>query len=494
MKFTNINQLSSNPFLSQHSLSQRMWWTSLVGIMLLAALIAFSGISIPPIEAHEAFVLLAAQGMYDHKDWIVPWFNGEPHLTKPPLSYWLTAFFAWLNGSLDNIQPWHARVPSAFAGVGLVFLTAISGKKLFEPAVGLMGAVVAASSVGFFNYTHSARPEMLYAFLCSAALAIFIHIRLMPIGHIKAKLGANLIWVVFGLATLTKGPQLPVMILLVFLFDCRRRSLTLKQSMTMLQPLSGGVILMAVTLPWWWLLHHRLGGAGIAGTQLSGSLLTIHLLKALDPYYLYRPLQLLLPWLIFLPAIAYLPWRRKLPEQLWLLIMTILLPALILSFGPQKRWYYMLPALMPMALLLAAGMMELFRRNASKPWARYIHLAVLVPALAFVVMGNTSKVWSESRFSQQELALVASKQVQAGYPLVAWGVTPAIYVYYTKHPVEHVHSLSELLDVIKKSQHQTIALLLDTKDIGSLPADLKFQVLKQSESKEDDPVSLLKIN
>jgi len=490
-----MRENETNTFLMR-DLSPTFWRWSLVLVVVLAAAVALGGIALPPIEAHEVFVLTAAQGMHEHNDWVVPWFNGEYHLTKPPLSYWLTAFSAWASGGIDHIQPWHGRLPSALAGVGLALLTALSGRKLFDAASGLLAALVLASSVGFFYYTHSARPEMLYAFLCAAAFTAYVYARQMSPGHPAQKISSHLIWLAFGLATLTKGPHLPAIFLVAFAIDCRLRGLNLRQSFTLLQPVSGLILLLAIALPWWWLLQHRLGSSGISGTQLSGSLLTLHILQALSPYYLYRPLQLLLPWLLFLPALACLPWREKTQSgTLPLLSLTVVLCALVLSFGPQKRWYYMMPALMPMCLLLAAGMMEFFRRHSDKwRWSGYLHWLLLLPIAGFIVVGNTALPWSENRFSQHRLALAARDQVAAGRPLIAWEVTPEIYVYYTHSTVAHVGSLAELLALLDKTPGKPYSLLLQTDDIKKLPPALKPRLLQQLRGGEDNPVSLLQIN
>ena len=37
--------------------------------------------------------------MAERADWLVPYFNGEPRLTKPPLSYWATGGAAWIDGT-----------------------------------------------------------------------------------------------------------------------------------------------------------------------------------------------------------------------------------------------------------------------------------------------------------------------------------------------------------------------------------------------------------
>ena len=65
----------------------RRW---MIWLFVVSTLIAFNGIAWLPLDGHEAFVVQTAQEMRERGDWIVPYFNAKPRLTKPPLSYWLT--------------------------------------------------------------------------------------------------------------------------------------------------------------------------------------------------------------------------------------------------------------------------------------------------------------------------------------------------------------------------------------------------------------------
>lgn len=486
--------------LLRSALTPAVWRWGMVVVLLMAAVIGFTGIALHPLEAHEAFVLLAAQTMHDNRDWVIPGFNGEYHLNKPPMNYWLTAFIAWVTGSIDQIQPWHGRLVSGLAGMGIVLLTMVSGRKLFDSSTGLLAGLMLATSAGFFYYTHSARPEMLYALFCSMAFTAYIYARDASSGSLVQKVTGNGIWLAFALATLTKGPHLPAMFLLAFTIDCRLRNLTLRESYALLQPITGLVIFVVIALPWWWLLHQRIPMTALSGSQVSGSLLTVNPFKALDPYYLYRPFQLLSPWLLFIPALFYLSRKgefgrkEKIFKTIPLLVLVFVLPAIMLSFGPQKRWYYMLPSLMPMFLLLATGVLEIFRSaQNSKSWLRYLVWIVFLFPIASIVIVNTSYVLSKERMAQQNLAIAARAYVKSGQPLISLDVTPEVFVYYTEHSVIHIHSDEELVSTLEKFKGQPLVLLLPTKRIENLPSGINFSVLQQIKG-DDESVSLLQIN
>src|SRR5690606_12275176 len=44
-------------------------------------------------DANEAFYVETPREMMERGEWIVPYFNGEPRLNKPPLSYWIVTVF-----------------------------------------------------------------------------------------------------------------------------------------------------------------------------------------------------------------------------------------------------------------------------------------------------------------------------------------------------------------------------------------------------------------
>jgi 4-amino-4-deoxy-L-arabinose transferase-like glycosyltransferase len=477
------------------------WQKSLWVIIAVAIAIAFIGIAWLPIEAHEAFVLLAAQHMLDSGDWVIPYFNAEPHLTKPPLNYWLTMLVSWLSNG-GHVEAWHGRLISGVAGVGMVAMTAYAGRKLFDEGIGLLSAIILATCSGYFYYTHSARPEVLYAFWCNLAFMAYLPLRGNAVPPHKERLLTYGIWVSFALATLTKGPHVPAILLLAFVIDKYWQGNSLKQAMLGLRPLSGVILGIAIVLPWWWLLHHRLGGSGLHGTQLSGSLLTLNVLKLLSPYYLFRPLQLLLPWLLFLPALVLIFRKTEYKNQIKLLILLIALPALILSFGPQKRWYYMLPALLPMSIMLAAAVMTYVRnRPVNSLVPKLLPGFALLSALLFIVAGSAQWPWGSERFSQAELAQSINSHYTSNTRLLTWEVTPEIYTFYSRRIIGRIYGAEDIPALLKEDSSRNLMLILQTKNLKQLADDLRdknLQVTILGQTKGGDsenvPTTLVSIN
>ena len=331
------------------------WWGSVALILVLAGLVAGIGTTTLPLEGHEALVVQTAQEMHARGDYIVPYFNAEPRLVKPPLSYWLTGATAWLFGDPGHIEPWHGRLPSILAGLGLCGLAITLGRLGYDRATGLSAGLLLGTSAGFFAYTHNARPDLLYAFWCAAGYTAFAQVWWSTPGSLAERLWAYAMWGAYGLATLTKGPQLPLMLLVACALYAGLGGPGWRHGLRTLRPLAGVPILCALTLPWWLMLHHRLGATGLSGSQLSGTLLIPEWRAVLNPYYLYRPLQLVLPWvLMVVPAVLFVRRSGRDGAAAWLACI-VLVPALLLSFGVQRRWFYMLPVLPALCVLLGAG-------------------------------------------------------------------------------------------------------------------------------------------
>ena len=136
---------------------------ALLLIVMLAMAIGSAGIASLPPDEHEILVLRTAHEMHERGDWIVPYFNGEPRLKKPPLSYWLTGMTAALAGADGAVVAWHGRVPSLLAGLLMTLLLVWSGHRFYSPSAALYATGLFVSSAGYFSYVHDARPDFLYA-------------------------------------------------------------------------------------------------------------------------------------------------------------------------------------------------------------------------------------------------------------------------------------------------------------------------------------------
>jgi len=464
-------------------------------MLVLGVLIAASGSVSLPMDGHEVFVVQTTQEMHDRNDWVVPWFNGEPRLNKPPLNYWLTGAIAWMTGSLDQVEAWHGRFVSSLGAMAMVILVFIAGNLLYGRRVAVLAASFLVTSLGFFNYSHDARPDMLYAMLCSAGYVAFIHA--WKTNSNRARISSvYLMWATYALATLSKGPQMPAMFLVASVLFCRPAGIPLRESLKLFRPFTGLILYIALTLPWWYLVQHQLGGQSLHGTQLSGSLLTVRFDQFYNLYYFYRPLLLVLPWLIFLPhTILRLKRERLRGDGDKLLILYILVPALMLSFGSQQRWIYMLPSLPPMILLLATGADYFLeqRRDPQQTYSRLLFLC-LAGGVAFIIAGHRQTGWSSERFEFYNLAQRALPLVREGMPVYTMRVNPDVYVYYLHTRIREENSLDTILSKIQDTDRGPALVILNTAAVPDIPRQIPHELLYTTQGNQNKTLTLVKIN
>ena len=471
-------------------------WVAVVVIALLAMAVAGRGMGEIPLESHEIYVAQTAENMLESGDWLVPRLNGEYRLTKPPLSYWLVAGMATLTGQ-GHVGAGIARAPSVLAVMGVALLALWIGTRLFDRRTAMLAGLLCVACLAAFKYGHNARPDMLYAFWTTAVLAAWVGGRQASVA-MQAR-WAWALWVLVGLATLTKGPQAPLILLLglglhAVLSDERAVDLWRR-----LRPVRGLLIVLALVVPWYLLLRQAIGGQTLGESQLSGALLTIDPLRLFTPFYFLRTPMLWLPWALLLPAAVLLAWRdRRGPAGV--LAFTIVFAMLAFALGPQYREIYMLPWLAPAMLLLAAAAVRISwgwicvacvtavvgvalawliyeAGLAALPvatagvllvggaeWAlrrRQTPAAAALVAVAFALGlfqgGAVPTLWSSARYDELTFVQALSPRVDPGMPVVVWDIDAAHYSYYLERPVKGAEALDAVCDWIGR---QTAATLL----------------------------------
>jgi 4-amino-4-deoxy-L-arabinose transferase-like glycosyltransferase len=527
------------------TLSQWRW--SVAGILALALVVGSAGIIQLPVEAHEALVLRTTQEMHDRGDWILPYCNGQPRLVKPPLNYWLTGLSAWVSGSLSAVEPWHARFPSLLAGLGLVIVTIAMGRVLFDARTALAAGLILASSLGYFTYANSARPEMLYTVFCAAGYAAFARgWRSHESGTGSAAPWIYAMWAAYGLATLTKGPHIPAVLLGSCIVFCKLQHLSWPALIRLVRPATGLALAAAIAAPWWYLVHQRIGGAGLHGTQLSGSLLIPELIPS--AYYFYRPLQLILPWLLLVIPTLFLARRSQFSAPVLLLVLLTLVTTVVLSFAPQERWHYLLPILPALTLLIAQGGLScadrlpiqrvipanlgfvLFHgaiavaallwaaKQAQAPaplvaaacalavvlgYASYrsaraeplAALATAAIAFAFATIGlcQTTELWNRRLLGTVRLATELRQTAGPTAPIATLSINPAVYVYYARRTVPRLESTEEVETTVAQAPGKTMVLVARTRDLARLRQQFDLSVVDAALDDRDDATSLLRL-
>lgn len=492
-------------------------WLGFSTLVMVAIAIAYAGHNTLPVDEHEVLVLRTTQEMHQRGDWVVPHFNDAPRLNKPPMNYWLTGVVATLSGHGQHIAPWHGRLISAMSGIGVALLIMVVGAQLYAPRAAWYGAGLFVTSAGYFTYAHDARPELLYSLFCFMGLSCFVaSLNKKPTGKLPL---VYMMWISYGLAILTKGPQIPMMFLLatvLFILFVQGQGV---RALTSIQPFSGMTIMCILAASWWILLEHRLTADQFSTSQLAGSLLVPTFDNFLNGYYFYRPLQLILPWLPLAPIVAvatfYVDEERR--ETNIFLGLVIIVTTILFSVGSQQRYFYMLPILPIVCLLVGRGLEQLEQqRNAGIQtliWLQVITIAVAVswvyweyerlPHLALwsvlalglggvvsrwttiplqgigtalgiliitclIEFADTDLFWSKDRGNKHILAQSIAETVPTGALLVTLDVAPEVYVYAADRTIPRKNQ-SQLELLIKRRQE--LYVIAYSKRIDTMPTD-----------------------
>jgi 4-amino-4-deoxy-L-arabinose transferase-like glycosyltransferase len=314
--------------------------------------------------------------------------NEVPYSQKPPLYYWLAAAAGAAQGRVTERA---GRLPSATAGVLLVWLTAAFGARLLGGRAGIVGAGLLLTTYEFARLARRAQLDPLLALLETLALAGFWR---LDRGMGSRRLNAAWFHGALGLAVLTKGPVgflIPALIVLAYLgWEGRLREVGRAFP-------AWGALLSIAPGAAWFLAAAMLGPEGFAGEAFWQNL--FGRLGEGAPhehrwfYYAYQlPLDFL-PWTLLFPAAAIGAARtlrepHETPESRrpWrLLLAWVGVSFVFFSTVAGKRGLYLLPTFPALALLCAGGLERWLAGRARAP-KRLIFFALLVGGI-FAFLG-----------------------------------------------------------------------------------------------------------
>jgi 4-amino-4-deoxy-L-arabinose transferase-like glycosyltransferase len=527
-------------------LSTRQWWGAcalLCALSVSAGVVGMRGI---PLDSHEIFVAQTTHEMSLRGNWVVPYFNGEPRLNKPPLSYWAAGAMAGLAGDLPEVSAWHVRGVSLLAGLGLLACTLVLGTVVFDRITALVAGGMLVSSAGFFSFLHDARPDLLYAMWVAVMLCALAWRTYRPNTHgLSHWLTLSVLWLAFAGATLTKGPHLPGLALFGSALYLRQLHGHWRAVNQALQPLLGLAIVGLLCGSWWWALSAQVDAARVESSQLGGTLLTPALSRLGDPFYFYRPLQLVLPWIPYvLLAAGLVGTQVSVRARTGFLLYPLVVVCLGLSFGHQYRFFYVLPLLGVITLLIAAPLVAAIRQKIVTDWLFQLTAAVQIVALlacmgwvvrhagtvlpeviagllagalcaalvawrlwcsrefrvlaALTLMMSfvwpaaalTGALWDLERYGSHHQAALAQRALGPDTPLVTVGVSPTVYVYYSARTVPEV-SLTALASLLRGSHTGTLGVVTREQHLSALTAQYSFEILDRYRRGDQDDVLLV---
>lgn len=392
----------------RHRLSGR--WALLAGFVLLSLSLA-AGLGLrDPSPPDEPRFVLAARGMVDTGQWLVPRRGHELYAEKPPVFMWMQAAVYQLVGD------WRVAflLPSLLAALLTLALTWDLARRLWSMRVAAFAAAGLWACVQFGLQAKRAQIDMVLVALTTLSLwALVRHLmidgrrRWLLIGGFAA-----------GVGTVTKGVGfLPLLMVVPWYLHRRRYD-------AMAGPCGVGDT---------WVLAASFG-AGLAVWLVP---LTFEVLRSGDPqlrayagelllrqtgeryanawhhvqpawYYLQVIVTLWLPGALLLPWLVPAWWRavRAGDQATWLLVGWALLVLVFFCLSPGKREVYIFPALPALCVAAAPFLPVLLQRKGVQR-----ALAAYVAAVSLVLVGlGTAGL---AGWSDWALTLAAERDIPA---------------------------------------------------------------------------------
>ena len=363
-------------------------------------------------EPDEARYAEIAREMLVLRDLIVPQLDFVPYIEKPPLLYWLTALSMQLFG-VNEFAARFVNAAAALAGLLAIYSFAL---RAYDRRHALCAAIILATSALYALMAQVLTTDMLLTTTVTVALfAFFLHWRD----------GGRWCWfayVAMGLAVLTKGPigiAIPVATVTLFLTLERDWRGALRR----FHVVTGFALTTAIVAPWF--IAIALRQPDFVRFYFIGE----HLQRFFEagyshgqPFYYYGPVLIggAMPWSL---VAFFVPWRSLQPDpaRRFCLIATATI-VFIFSAANAKLIPYILPAMPPVAVLLADGILTLAIRSR--------RLAVCGPLLSLVGLGIIAAAAFADRFASANPAMVQPELYAAGAIMLATGL--AIFAFFSR--------------------------------------------------------------
>ncbi|WP_338487308.1 lipid IV(A) 4-amino-4-deoxy-L-arabinosyltransferase [Pseudomonas trivialis] len=403
--------------------------------LLLLAIAAFY---LLPLGLHGLWVpdetryAQISQEMLTSGNWVSPHFMGLRYFEKPAGGYWLIA----LGQAVFGQNLFGVRIASALTTGLSVLLAYLIARRLWNDprksyacALLYLSFGLVAGQAGYSNLD----PQFTFWVNLSLVALWFALDSRTP----RARLGA---WALLGVACamgfMTKGFLawlLPVLIAVPYLLWQRRLGELLRYG-----PLAVGVALL-LCLPWAWAIHVQ------EPDYWRFFFWHEHIRRfAADDaqharaWWFFLPIMVVacLPWAGLLPSTLLKSWREKRQPAIVFLSLWLWLPLAFFSLSRGKLPTYIMPCLLPLALLMGHALIDLVHQH--KPRAirlnGVINLVVgLLAMVALIYLQIDRPLYGNSHAEMFSLSLafivllgwILANLLQAFRPLTLWA-TPAL--------------------------------------------------------------------
>jgi 4-amino-4-deoxy-L-arabinose transferase-like glycosyltransferase len=451
--------------------------------------------SIPLIDRDEPRFAEASREMIEGSDYVVPHFNSQLRLDKPPLAYWAQIASYRIFGEND----FAARFPSGVAAALVAMSILVWGRQIGGDRIGWFAAIIFTLSLQTFLHAKAAVADMwLVLFVTTAHWAGWELIRPCKRADAANDLASErfsdltistgkacwLFYVSLALGFLAKGPiaWTPLLTIAAFKFFVREADspTELRTGLAKRFKFVRGIVLMLIIVALWAIPaliqthgeflrigigRHVIGRSFGAMEGHGANSLGIYLL--LLPFYFIAVFASFFPWSIKLPSLTKRLWRERDAADVYLLCGVGII-FIIFTLIKTKLPHYTLPAFPLMALLLA-------RHIASEGFVKTAAIAVGCIYLAIALFAAP---FAARLFPGKQLYLQARDSLK---PEMEFGAVayqePSLVWYFRSRVRGWMMPLSAraAADFMQKTGPRFIILPTETADdaFPNLPASWK---------------------
>lgn len=367
-----------------------LWGIPLILILLYVCL--FSGLGalglVGPDEPRYAAI---ARAMAESHDWVTPRLWGTPWFEKPVLYYWLAGIAMRIFG----VGEFAARLPSALAALLAVAAIKWAALRSYGLGVAWYSLLMLPASVAMIGFSRAAGPDMLFAGLLTAAMAVACEMlqKPRPGPILRVAFGFFL-----GTAVLAKGPAAIILAggaTLMWAALCRQW----RAPFRFLHPLVIAVF-CATALPWYVLCALRNPDfLRVFIWEHNFERYLTPVFEHRQPFWFFGYILLLavFPWILFLGAPLFDAFSRLKNKTAFKSIDMFfacwaLFPIFFFSLSRSKLPGYILPAIPPLFLLLGQWVSSAMALKAKTVlrvlgWTGGLLLLAAIPLAASIIRG-----------------------------------------------------------------------------------------------------------
>ncbi|RQO47520.1 lipid IV(A) 4-amino-4-deoxy-L-arabinosyltransferase [Pseudomonas sp. KBW05] len=398
-------------------------------------LLAFAAFYLLPLGLHGLWIpdetryAQISQEMLLSGNWVTPHFMGVRYFEKPAAGYWLIA----LGQAVFGQNLFGVRIASALTtalSVWLAYLVARrmwhDPRKSFASALLYLSFGLVAGQAGYSNLD----PQ--FTFWVNLSLVALWFALDSPTTR-----GRLISWTVLGVACamgfMTKGflaLALPVLIAVPYMLWQRRLGELLRYG-----PLAVAVALL-LCLPWVWAIHVQEPDYWrFFFWNEHVRRFTSATAQHARPWWFFLPIMVVacLPWAGMLPATLAKMWQQRRQPAIAFLALWMLLPLFFFSLSNGKLPTYIMPCLLPLALLMGHALTELLQQGKSRAICLNGLLNFAIGMVAMVTLiylqisrppyGNShAEMFSLSLIFIVLLGWILTNLLQAFRPLTLWAM------------------------------------------------------------------------